>query len=423
MSQPNGTSNGFANDAIVIGPNQVALRFRINQLLNTNNSKELVESLRLVLTDIFADSNSELIDNIKIFVESLANETVSLVISRQLLTDLSDRIQCLSEQFQIELYKHILILLNPRVISFEEQVVFIRQKLASIYEAAKQYKEAAQILIGIPLLTGQKEYSPEYRLETYLKIAKLYLRDGDVLNADNYTNRATLLTQEVTNEPLKVEYKMTYAKVLDHKRKFIEAAQRYNEISYKSSIEENDRMDALNSAILCTILASAGKQRSRMLATLYKDERCQQLLSFSILEKMYLDRIIKAADHKTCSNLIKPHQQAVNADGSTILERAIIEHNLLSASKLYKNISFVELGALLEIESSKAEKIASQMISEDRMVGSIDQISNIIMFEKTVPLVNFDKQIESLCFQVNSIVESIGSNYPTWIEKNIHANM
>ena len=41
------------------------------------------------------------------------------------------------------------------------------------------------------------------------------------------------------------------------------------------------------------------------------------------------------------------------SSGSTILDRAAIEHNLLSASKLYNNISFTELGALLEIEPSK----------------------------------------------------------------------
>ena len=39
--------------------------------------------------------------------------------------------------------------------------------------------------------------------------------------------------------------------------------------------------------------------------------------------------------------------------GSTILERAVIEHNLLAASKLYNNISFEELGALLEIPPTK----------------------------------------------------------------------
>ena len=39
--------------------------------------------------------------------------------------------------------------------------------------------------------------------------------------------------------------------------------------------------------------------------------------------------------------------------GSTILDRAVVEHNLLSASKLYTNITFDELGALLEISPAK----------------------------------------------------------------------
>ena len=62
---------------------------------------------------------------------------------------------------------------------------------------------------------------------------------------------------------------------MDYKRKFIEAASRYNELSYKTIIHEDERLTALKSAIICTILAAAGQQRSRMLATLYKDERCQ----------------------------------------------------------------------------------------------------------------------------------------------------
>lgn len=67
--------------------------------------------------------------------------------------------------------------------------------------------------------------------------------------------------------------------------------------------------------------------------------------------------------------------------GSTILNRAIIEHNLLSASKLYKNMKIVELGRLLGIEPIKAEKIAGQMISEGRMEGSIDQVESYVHFK------------------------------------------
>lgn len=42
--------------------------------------------------------------------------------------------------------------------------------------------------------------------------------------------------------------------------------------------------------------------------------------------------------------------------GSSILDRAVIEHNLLSASKLYNNITFEELGALLEIPPAKVRQ-------------------------------------------------------------------
>lgn len=239
---------------------------------------------------------------------------------------------------------------------------------------------------------------------------------------------------------------------MDYRRKFIEAAQRYNELSYRTIIHEDERLTALRNALICTILASAGQQRSRMLATLFKDERCQQLPAYSILEKMYLDRIIRKTELQEFEALLQPHQKASMIDGSTILDRAIIEHNLLSASKLYNNITFEELGALLEIPPMKAEKIASQMITESRMNGYIDQIDSIVNFESKWKsylrfrslgqkyfifsliyinvffvarevLPQWDKQIQSLCYQVNSIIEKIGNAEPDWISKAMENEM
>ena len=43
----------------------------------------------------------------------------------------------------------------------------------------------------------------------------------------------------------------------------------------------------------------------------------------------------------------------IHTPGSSILDRAVIEHNILSASKLYNNISFDELGRLLAIPPAK----------------------------------------------------------------------
>ena len=54
-------------------------------------------------------------------------------------------------------------------------------------------------------------------------------------------------------------FQVCYARVLDYRRKFIEAAQRYNELSYKTIVAEEERMTALRNALICTILAYAGK--------------------------------------------------------------------------------------------------------------------------------------------------------------------
>lgn len=231
------------------------------------------------------------------------------------------------------------------------------------------------------LYSAHRQYTVDYKLETYLKIARLFLEEDDPIQAEAYINRASLLQADTKFEKLSILYKVCYARVLDYRRKFIEAAQRYNELSYRTIVDEDERMNALKKALICTILASAGQQRSRMLATLFKDERCQHLPAYSILEKMYLERIIRRSELQEFEALLQPHQKATIVDGTTILDRAVFEHNLLSASKLYNNITFVELGALLEIPPAKAERIASQMITESRMNGYIDQIDGIVHFE------------------------------------------
>lgn len=61
-----------------------------------------------------------------------------------------------------------------------------------------------------------------------------------------------------------------YARVLDFRRKFIEAAQRYNELSYKSIVHESERLEALKHALNCTILASAGKNFDSLFSELHE---------------------------------------------------------------------------------------------------------------------------------------------------------
>jgi hypothetical protein len=78
---------------------------------------------------------------------------------------------------------------------------------------------------------------------------------------------------------------------------------------------------------------------------------------------------------------LQPHQKKVDDDGYSIFQRSVIEHNMLATSKLYDNISFDGLADLLGISDVNAEKIATKMISTDRLKGSIDQLERIVFFE------------------------------------------
>jgi COP9 signalosome complex subunit 4 len=129
------------------------------------------------------------------------------------------------------------------------------------------------------------------------------------------------------------------------------------------------------------VLAPAGPARSRALGRLYKDERASTLEEYSILEKMFLDRLLTPEEVEKFAKGLAPHQLAKTGDGSTVLQRAVIEHNLRGASRLYNNITFDALGLLLGLDEDKAEDTTAKMIEQGRLVGRIDQIERVIWFE------------------------------------------
>lgn len=397
------------------------LRNTLNELASQGRSqKDAIEKYRAQLAEVFKLTNPEFIEMLKLFLSIVLQENTSVVVARQLISDIATALPTLDDTTSKEIAHFTLNNLQSRAISFEEQVVSIRQHLAAVYEGEQEWRAAADALIGIPLETGQKQYNNEMKLSIYLKIAQLNLENEDPVQAEIYINRASLLKKhENDTEELSILYKVCYARVLDYRRKFIDAGQRYNELSYNTHIHETERMSALRHSLICTILASAGRQRSRMLATLFKDERCQQLPAHEILEKMYLDQIIRGPQLKEFSDLLAPHQKATTADGSSILDRAVVEHNIVAVSKLYKNISFEQLGILLNIPSVKAEKIASQMISNGTMNGFIDQIDGFVHFEDQEVLATFDEQVQGICLQVNDVIEQIQAHVPEWQVANL----
>ncbi|RVW63355.1 COP9 signalosome complex subunit 4 [Vitis vinifera] len=117
-------------------------------------------------------------------------------------------------------------------VSFEDQVLVIREKLAELYESEPQWSRAAQMLSGMDLDSTMRVIDDTLRLSKCIQIARLYLEDDDAVNAEAFINKASFLVSNSQHEVLNLQYKVCYARILDLKRKFLEAALRYYDISH-----------------------------------------------------------------------------------------------------------------------------------------------------------------------------------------------
>ena len=117
------------------------------------------------------------------------------------------------------------------------------------------------------------------------------------MRAENFVNRASRFIHTVTEWSLKLRYQVCYARILDAKRKFLEAAVRYHDLSqshtevrcslmyfshsiyfarpmviriFLKEVDQEDLLELLSKAVSCGILAGAGPKRSRLLGALYK---------------------------------------------------------------------------------------------------------------------------------------------------------
>ena len=316
------------------------------------------------------------------FVDAILEESLGVVAARPLLglyVEALRRVQ--SAVIKIEAGQHALQALQSRVVSFEEQDALLREILADAYQEEENYEEAAKVLQGIQVESSQRKVADDVKVKIWIRICRLYLEEDNVTNAETYLNRAKNLLYKVDDKELKLHFQLSQARILDARRKFLDASQIYHSVSMFTTLVEEERLQSLSQAIICAVLAPAGPQRSRVLGKLFKDERADQLEEFGILEKMFFDRLISPTEVAKFGDRLAIHQLALTSDGSTVLAKAVVEHNLLGASRLYNNIGTEELGLLLGLSADKAEGYAADMLEQGRLVGRIDQIDGIIFFE------------------------------------------
>lgn len=349
---------------------------------STVPAPDKIAGYEALLKRILANSSpAQLTADLTALLDAALGESLGIVLSRQLLTTIVSELRSISNHdVIIQVGRHALDLQQSRVVSFEEQDAQVREMLADAYEVSGNHSAAAKVLQGVQLETSQRGVSNEDKIGVWIRIVRNYLEDDDPLAADVYLNKAKTLLHLCHNQGLKLMFQLSHARILDAQRKFLEASREYHDLSFSSVVVEEERMQALTSAIICAVLAPAGPQRSRSLARLYRDGRAHQLAEFGILEKMFLDRLISPKEVESFAAGLAEHQLARTADGSTVLARAVTEHNLVGASKVYEDIGFDDLGVLLGRPAEESEEYAARMIEQGRLNGWIDQLDGLIYF-------------------------------------------
>lgn len=380
-------------------------------------------------------STEQLIADLISLSDSILSGSLSIVATRPLLTTFVQSLAKLKPDTVTTVGSHILNTFQSQSTTFEEQDALLREIMCTAYEAQEDYSSAAKALQGIHLDTSQRQIADEAKVQVWIKIVRLYLEDDDTVSAEQALNKVKNLSSSnqtlAGNSDLKLHYQLSQARILDARRKFLDASAEYHNVSLSPNVAEDDRLQALSAAIKTAILAPAGPLRSKTLGRLYKDDRASDTEEYGILEKMFLDRLLSAAEVDTFAASLMPHQLAPTADGSTVLAKAVVEHNLLAASRLYENIATAALGKILGLEdgeggtaAEKAEDYAARMMEQGRLKGKIDQIDGVISFEIRIgveagsnerELRLWDYGVQGLVEDVERCAASVGEAFPVCV--------
>lgn len=280
----------------------------------------------------------------------------------------------------------------------------------------------------------------ERRLDWLVRTAQFFLEEQETGSASQQIKRAHALLTELpkpsspspltsssTLPPtplLLLSFKTCYARVLDSERKFLEAAQRYYELSQSPPdlVSPSDCLISLQNAVTCAILAKPSPSRTRILSLLSQDDRTPSLPSSSLLNVVYRGLIIPPSLLQSFEGGLADHQKAEMGGGMTVVRSAMMEHNIEAMSRRWSSVGMMELSSVLGVEVTECEKVVEEMIQQGRLKGKIDQVEGMVEFDEEsgkggdeALLLRWDDAIEETCLQVNRIVDSIQSKYPQFV--------
>lgn len=219
---------------------------------------------------------------------------------------------------------HMLAALKAQSVAFDEAEFVLRDALFEYLVSTGEYAEAAAVLAAVNLESTSRVFSDAEKVDILVKISEVYLEDRDhVEKAETFVSKAAPIMNSIADVALQLRYRTTSARVLDLNRKFVDAAQRFYELSTMTTanIEAGDLLELLGKALTCAVLGRVGAQRTRVMALLSKDPRLEQLSDLplyashaAVLLKMFNEQILMHSELLAFEASLMPHQKSVRLE-------------------------------------------------------------------------------------------------------------
>lgn len=349
-------------------------------------------------------------------VDTLTDEANSIPITevQQHLDFILDHLSTADAAFSLPACEMMVPRLNKRGPPLYPQGISLRENLADLYEMAKRHRELQNILTTIPREQGLRSDEPLYQLDVLVRLMYSCLASDDIIVAESHLPKALALRKVIerteSTETSINRFLVCHANILEYKRKYIDAAQKYHEVS----LRENAKW-ALEKAIVCALLADVGANKTRVLLALFKDERSASLGELSlVLSKVFHSRILRQSDLTSLHPYLQSHHLSTVATGRSALQMAVEQHNIVAVSHVYFNIRLADLALILGIAVELTEQVVSQMIIDGKLIGTIDQLEGFVHFsvDDLTSMKSHDSRIASTCNSIADVGTEILRRYP-----------
>lgn len=245
-------------------------------------------------------------------------------------------------------------------------------------------------------------------------VAELQVASGDLM-AERHLDQTPPLADIPSSEyRVRSRYLTVVAVILEGKRRFLDAATKYYAAAKTSQLFASK---VLPKAFVCAVLAPQSERQKSILKQLAADE-CRKYLgsSAAIVQRTHKHQLLRKAEADTIKSLGTPSQNAsINNSGRSLLDVAIIRHNIHAVAAVYYNITIDELAAALGISEDDTEGEVHSMILSGLLAASIDQGNGLIAFQAdaAAPLREWDETINTVCVDVAAVADAIERECPT----------